>query len=193
MKQILVYTVVMASLGVWTSLVAAQDMTPNKSAAAKRSASARVSDAEKRALAREQEALRAFESQPLSDEQLALAAQVQLGTVACEGADKVAVRALPSGGKFVLELGKRSFWMVPVATNSGALRLEDGMRGVVWLQLANKSMLLDQRQGRRLADSCMNDAQHQAAREMERNPASHLLYEPTSPGSLSVVARTPGP
>lgn len=192
-----VWTFAFSALGMLALPVAARDPGPTQPTSVKRSATSKPAKAssgttaDRQALAREQEAMALFAAQALSEQQLALADKVHLGGVACEGASQVVVRAMEPPGKFVLELGKRSFWMVPVATDSGALRLEDGARGVVWLQLANKSMLLDQRQGRRLADGCMNEAQQRVAREMERNPASHLLSAPQQPAPVRVAAQSP--
>ncbi len=81
--------------------------------------------------------------------------------------------------------------MVPVLTSTGAIRLEDASSGAVWLQLANKSMLMDQKQGRRLADACMNADQLVVADAMERSPAPNLL-EPL-PSPPAVVAVPAGP
>ncbi len=148
---------------------------------------------QRQAQAREEEALALFAAQYLSEQQLAIAEKVSVGPVACETGSLVTVKALPQQGKFALELGSKpihTYRMVPVATDSGAIRLEDSGRGVVWLQLANKSMLLDQRQGRRLADACMNDAQKQVAREMELNPASHLLSVPDKAPPVKVAVQS---
>ncbi|WNO06567.1 hypothetical protein [Rhodoferax mekongensis] len=112
----------------------------------------------------------------LSEEQLAVAPRVATGVLPCELAQKVSVQAHPEhAGHFAVESGKQRFVMVPVATSTGAIRLEDAARGAVWLQLANKSMLMDQRQGRRLADACMSAEQQAVALAMEKNPAPHLL------------------
>jgi hypothetical protein len=68
--------------------------------------------------------------------------------------------------------------MVPVLSKTGAIRLEDEAAGVVWLQLANKSMLMSQKLGKRLADACVNAEQLIVARDLERNPAPSLLDGP---------------
>ena len=44
--------------------------------------------------------------------------------------------------------------MHPVESRTGAIRLEDPKRGAMWLQLGNKSMLMSQKLGQRLADEC---------------------------------------
>lgn len=112
----------------------------------------------------------------LSDAHLALAQRVVLGKVPCELGAYVAVSAHQTApGRFVLEHGRQKFSMVPVLTSTGAIRLEDAASGAVWLQLANKSMLMDQKQGRRLADACMNAEQVAVAEAMARSPAPNLL------------------
>jgi hypothetical protein len=44
--------------------------------------------------------------------------------------------------------------MLPVPTNTGALRLEGKASGLVWLQLPTKSMLMNNKLGQRMADEC---------------------------------------
>lgn len=112
----------------------------------------------------------------LSSEQKTLALRVVSGSFPCAQGARVELQPdARHEGRFILALGKQSFSMVPVATDSGAVRLEDAAHGGVWLQLANKSMLLHQKQGRRLADDCMTAEQARVAAAMERDPASHLL------------------
>ena len=132
----------------------------------------------------------------LSDAHLALAQRVVLGRVPCELGAYVAVSAHQTvPGRFVLEHGRQKFSMVPVLTSTGAIRLEDTASGAVWLQLANKSMLMDQKQGRRLADACMNAEQVAVAEAMARSPAPNLLeplpIPPAAPAlPQAAVART---
>lgn len=129
---------------------------------------------------------------PLSDAHLALAQRVVLGQVPCELGAHVLVSAHPTApGYFVLELGKQKFRMAPVPTSTGAIRLEDAAGGATWLQLANKSMLLDQKQGRRLADACMNAEQVVVADNLARNPAPHLLEPLPTPAPAPMAATPP--
>ena len=65
--------------------------------------------------------------------------------------------------------------MRPVATSTGTIRLEDEKAGAVWLQLANKSMLMDQKNGRRLADECTHPDQVAVANDMRINPPPALI------------------
>jgi len=68
--------------------------------------------------------------------------------------------------------------MTPVVSSTGAVRLEDTQRGAVWLQIANKSMLMNQKLGQRLADECMSPAQVQVAEALKTNPQPSLLDKP---------------
>ena len=67
------------------------------------------------------------------------------------------------------------YHMQPVRTSSGAIRLEDKKAGAVWLQLANKSMLMDQKKGRRIADDCAHPEQVAVAQDMKTNPPPQLF------------------
>jgi hypothetical protein len=112
----------------------------------------------------------------LSAAQLAVADKVALGKIPCELAAHVSIVPNPqSAGRFILELGREKHFMEPVLTSTGAVRLEDEKSGAVWLQLANKSMLMNQKQGKRLADDCMNADQLRVAQAMERSPQPGLL------------------
>lgn len=170
-------------------LAAAQGLKPNatEKAAAKRT---EVQNAKKQAQ------LDAIPLAALSPEQLALANRVALGNMPCELGAHVSLRPDVRGaGHFVLELGRQKFSMVPVSTSTGAIRLEDETAGVVWLQLANKSMLMSQKQGKRLADACVSAEQLIVAKDLERNPAPSLLDAPVvlqaagSPPNVSVAAQ----
>lgn len=119
----------------------------------------------------------------LSPELLAIAERVQTGRIPCELGHNVGV--LPddkSPGYFTITNGTQRFRLIPVPTTTGAIRLEDKARGGVWLQLANKSMLLDEKNGRRLADECVTPSQKQVADAIKAAPPSNILG--TLPGSV---------
>lgn len=117
----------------------------------------------------------------LSTEQLAIAEKVHVGRIPCELSAHVTLIANPDAtGRFVLEIGKHRYAMEPVVTSTGAVRLEDLSAGAVWLQLANKSMLMNQKLGQRIADDCMNPQQLQVAQALLHTPAPHLLDAPKS-------------
>ena len=118
----------------------------------------------------------------LPPELLLVAEKVVLGTVPCELGASVMVKQDTSPGRFVLELGRQTFRMEPTLTSTGAIRLEDPSSGAVWLQLGNKSMLLNQRLGKRLADACVNLHQQAIALAMEHSKTPGLLDdEPPAP------------
>lgn len=112
----------------------------------------------------------------LTPDELALAERVYAGQLPCELGASVRIEAdAGAPGYFHLQLGKQRFHMAPVATSTGAIRLEDRHAGAVWLQLANKSMLVSDKLGKRLVDACMNPAQVLVAQAMERNPTPSIL------------------
>lgn len=115
----------------------------------------------------------------LAPELLQVAEKVVLGTVPCELGAQVVVKQDSNPGRFVLEHGRQTFRMEPTRTTTGAIRLEDPATGVVWLQLGNKSMLLNQRLGKRLADACVNLHQAAIATAMEQSKAPGLLDDET--------------
>ncbi|MFT3814498.1 MAG: hypothetical protein QM740_14145 [Acidovorax sp.] len=112
----------------------------------------------------------------LSADQLALADRVQTGHIPCELGAYVNVERDPKNpGYFNVDGKGFAYHMVPMATSTGVLRLEDDQRGAVWLQIANKSMLMNQKLGQRLADECMTPAQQQVAEGLKTKPAPSLL------------------
>jgi hypothetical protein len=113
---------------------------------------------------------------PLSAAELAIAQRIETGSVPCELGAVVTVKADTNApGYFDLQLNKLKFRMVPVETSTGAIRLEDRNAGAVWLQLSNKSMLMNQKLGQRLADACMSAAQVTVAAALEKTPLPSLL------------------
>lgn len=112
---------------------------------------------------------------PLSDAEQAIAANVHVGELPCELGQKVSLRADPNApGYFHMSLKGERFHMRPVQSSTGAVRLEDTAQGAVWIQLANKSMLMSQKQGRRLADECASPEQQAAAVALKANPINLL-------------------
>ncbi|MNW19151.1 hypothetical protein D3C71_2190130 [compost metagenome] len=65
--------------------------------------------------------------------------------------------------------------MAPVATTTNTIRLEDQKGGAVWLQIGNKSMLMNQKLGQRLADECMSPQQLLVAEAIKKNPPVSVL------------------
>lgn len=116
----------------------------------------------------------------LSPAELAIAERVHTGRIACELGAFVTVTAEPATpGHFHVEGKGFKYFMSPVATTTGTVRLEDQKGGAVWLQIANKSMLMNQKLGQRLADECMSPEQQLVAEAIKKNPPVSVL-EPIS-------------
>ncbi len=113
---------------------------------------------------------------PMGPDELAIAERVHKGQMPCELGATVRLEADASQpGYFFLHGKGFRYRMHPVTTTTGAIRLEDRKAGAVWLQLANKSMLMDQNKGRRLADECANAEQMALAENMKTNPPPSLI------------------
>ncbi len=122
--------------------------------------------------------------QPLSEAEQAVAATVHVGALPCELGQTVHLQpdqAAP--GHFHLHTRTHRFHLRPVLTSTGAVRLEDAAQGAVWIQLSNKSMLMHQKLGRRLADECKSPMQQAVAEHLKHNPVPHLLDVAQAPRS----------
>jgi hypothetical protein len=108
--------------------------------------------------------------------ELAIAQQVHTGVLRCElGASVTLTHDPQSPGYFNVHGKNFRYRMFPVVTSTGAIRLEDRQAGAVWLQLSNKSMLMNQKAGQRMADECMSPAQLTVAQAMRDRPVRGLL------------------
>lgn len=167
------------------ALLLAQTATPKPAPKATASSSAaQPEQAAKRAPIRRSAAKVVEEMTPIDDdpnvtltpEDLELAKRVYVGTIPCElGASVTITPSDRRPGFFLVQTGKTRFRMHPVGSRTGAIRLEDGRAGALWLQLGNKSMLMSQKLGQRLADECMSPAQVTFADEMKKNPPVSIL------------------
>lgn len=127
-------------------------------------------------------------SAPLTSATLEIATRVLVGTVPCELGQVVVLTPDPAAsGFFELRVGKMSYRVSPEETTTGAIRLEDKAAGIVWLQLANKSMLMSQKLGKRLADECISPTQKVVAQAMLQNPPPSILDAPTPAGILKLA------
>ena len=163
-------------------------ISPAPKAAAKPSAKASAS---KSPAAVRRSALKAVEEvTPVDDDpnvtltaqDLETAQRVFVGSIPCEfGASVVVTPSTRRPGFFVVQVqgmpGAR-FRMHPVESRTGAIRLEDPRAGAMWLQLGNKSMLMSQKLGKRLADECMSPSQATVADDIKKNPRPGLLDGP---------------
>ncbi len=122
---------------------------------------------------------------PLAPQELSIAERVHVGHLPCElGASVQMTADSNTPGYFNLQGKGYKYRMKPVTTSTGAIRLEDEIAGAVWLQLANKSMLMDQENGRRLADECAHPDQVAVANDMKLNPPPALIDVSNAPTSV---------
>lgn len=112
----------------------------------------------------------------LSKADLDTAQEVYVGPIKCELGENVMITAdAQHPGFFDVQVKKTHYRMHPVDSRTGAIRLEDPHAGAMWLQLGNKSMLMNQKIGERLADECQSPQQVTAAEAMKKNPPKSLL------------------
>ncbi|WP_439518780.1 hypothetical protein [Hydrogenophaga sp.] len=126
----------------------------------------------------------------LSEADLAIAQRVYVGQIPCELGSSVEITPAKRQGFFLVQvknMRNARYYMHPVESRTGAIRLEDPKRGALWLQLGNKSMLMSQKLGARVADECMSPDQLTLAEEMKRNPRPGLL-DPVEPPAAAPQA-----
>ncbi|HSH90346.1 MAG TPA: hypothetical protein VK996_10195 [Ramlibacter sp.] len=179
------------------ALVLAQSTTPAKPAA-KPAARPAAKPAPKKPSAEQikaaEEATPLEEPDPtikLSEADLAVAKKVYVGDIACELGATVKIKPLRRDGFFLVSVKLNRFVMHPVESKTGAIRLEDPARGAMWLQLGNKSMLMSQKLGQRLADECQSPEQLTYAETLKKNPLPSIL-EPL-PSGPTATTTSPGP
>jgi hypothetical protein len=112
-------------------------------------------------------------------EELAIAEHVYVGHINCERGAAVDIGAdARDPGRFDVAGKGFKYHMTPVVTTTGAVRLEDKRAGAVWIQVASKSMLMNQKLGQRVADDCMSPEQGTVAQAIKDNPPPSLLEAP---------------
>jgi hypothetical protein len=111
----------------------------------------------------------------LTPADLEVAKKVFVGDIPCDLGTIVHITPHKREGFFIVRTGIQRFRMHPVESRTGAIRLEDPVAGAMWLQLGNKSMLMSQKMGRRLADECMNPAQAAVNEALKKSPMPSLL------------------
>ncbi len=106
----------------------------------------------------------AAEPAAASPEQLAAAERVFYGTYLCEFDKSVQVSSMPKfPGYAELRFGKTVYIMKPVASETGAIRLEDVKGETLVIQISNKSMLMNVKSGQRLLDGCVSEKHSKVA------------------------------
>lgn len=98
------------------------------------------------------------------------------GVIPCEDGIKVTIsKDVQRADGFDVVIGKARYPTTRVATDSGAIRLENKASGIVWLQMSNKSMLFNEKAGKRLANNCRNEAQVAAEHVLSTSTALTVL------------------
>lgn len=166
-----------ATSGTATQKSAKATTTVKKTAAVKKTTARKVAGAGAAAAAASAAVLA---PRALNADELALAERVHTGNIACELGQHVNVsKDAQNPGHFMVSGRGFNFHMSPVGTSTGVVRLEDQKAGAVWLQIANKSMLMNQKAGQRLADECMSPEQLQVAEAIKKSPPPSLLDAPS--------------
>lgn len=124
----------------------------------------------------------------LTPEEIAIAERVHVGKLPCElGASVTLALDSKAPGYFDVQGKNFKYRMFPVPTTTGTVRLEDRKAGAVWLQMGNKSMLMNQKHGTRLADECMSPMQVAVAESLKLNPPASVLDAPKPAVMLATV------
>ena len=94
------------------------------------------------------------------EEQLRAAERVHFGDYECEFNQRLQVQLDPKFPGYVKVVGVGvDYLMKPVASQTGAIRLEDVRQIGLLLQVAGKSMLMNVKTGQRMIDNCVHPAQ----------------------------------
>lgn len=92
--------------------------------------------------------------------QLLAAKEVLVGESGCEFGQKIEVGVNPSHPGYIdLNFNKKTYTMKPVLSATGAVRLEDVRSETLMIQIASKSMVMNQKTGQRLVDNCVHPDQ----------------------------------
>lgn len=130
----------------------------------------------------------------LSDADVQVARQVHVGDIPCELGAHVKVTPMKREGMFMVTTKGHRFRMHPVESRTGAIRLEDPQGGAMWLQLGNKSMLMSQKLGQRLADECQSPQQLTYAEALKKSPLPSILEPlPTAAATTTTTTTTTPP
>lgn len=212
MKALTLFLLAASMTGLVVAQTPAKPATPAAKAAPKpspkstASANAKASRTEIRSTASQLAAGIEAAEAALSPVELAIAQRVHVGRLPCElGAFVQITPDAKAPGYFDVQVGKVRYRMFPVESRTGAIRLEDSKSEALWLQLANKSMLINRKLGQRMADACMSPEQTAVAAAMEKSPPPSILDAPSAaapasgasgpmaPSSAAAVPATPVP
>jgi hypothetical protein len=138
--------------------------------------------AETKAAHKKRSAAVAIKTAPLPEatpEQFAAAKQVLIGRYECEFGKKLLIDANDvNPGYFNLRQDKQVWVVKPVASSTGATRLEDTKGAVLLIQILTKSMLMNVKTGHRVVDGCVHEVQRAAEEALRKNPPKSVFDTP---------------
>ncbi|MEY3183712.1 MAG: hypothetical protein RLZZ613_400 [Pseudomonadota bacterium] len=80
---------------------------------------------------------------------------VQAGLYRCHQGVQIIVKYIaPDFGSIVVQYKGKDHLLFAVDTATGAVRYQDQRSGITWIKIPSKSMLLDSKLGRQLANDC---------------------------------------
>ena len=80
---------------------------------------------------------------------------VQAGLYRCHQGVQIIVKHIaPDFGSIVVQYKGKDHLLFAVDTATGAVRYQDQRSGITWIKIPSKSMLLDSKLGRQLANDC---------------------------------------
>jgi hypothetical protein len=101
---------------------------------------------------------------PADSTQMEAAERTFLGVYSCELDQSIDVGMNAKAPGYVdVSFKKKTYTMKPILSSTGALRLEDVKGGMLLIQIANKSMMMDTKAGQRVVDGCVHEKQRAAA------------------------------
>jgi hypothetical protein len=114
----------------------------------------------------------------------------------CELGNKVTIYENAADDKHIaLRWNKRLHRLTRVDTTTGANRFENRRYGLVWIGIPAKSMLLDSKKGKQLANECKNAEQLKAKASATDVPANLITgpATPAEPATSAAPATVPSP
>ncbi|KAF1018270.1 MAG: hypothetical protein GAK30_03761 [Paracidovorax wautersii] len=89
--------------------------------------------------------------------------RLRVGTLYCDLGASIVVDRLDTEREVQIKWKQRPYVLEKVATTTGAYRYEDKASGMTLIQIPTKTILLNAKEGQRLADECNNDNRPTAA------------------------------
>lgn len=122
-------------------------------------------------------------------EQIEAATLVFYGRYDCELNQSIEVTPNAKRAGYIdVKHGKSTWMMKPVLSSTGAVRLEDVKGQTLVVQIANKSMLMDTKAGRRLVDECVSARQRELIEAAARVKAQEAAAAAAQAAQAAAVA-----